>query len=65
MTGAGALTCGATVVPIYQTNSPEECRYVLENSDAKVVVVEDDDPEDITDGRLAQITALLSFRARN
>ena len=36
-----ALTAGATVVPIYQTNSPEECRYVLENSDAKVVIVED------------------------
>ena len=31
------------MVPIYQTNSPEECRYVLENSDAKVVVVEDDE----------------------
>ncbi|HWO15341.1 MAG TPA: long-chain fatty acid--CoA ligase [Solirubrobacterales bacterium] len=38
-----ALSAGATVVPIYQTNSPEECRYVLENSDAKVVVVEDDE----------------------
>jgi long-chain acyl-CoA synthetase len=38
-----ALTIGATVVPIYQTNSAEECRYVLENSDAKVVVVEDDE----------------------
>jgi long-chain acyl-CoA synthetase len=36
-----ALTAGAIVVPIYQTNSPEECQYVLENSDAKVVVVED------------------------
>ena len=36
-----ALSIGATVVPIYQTNSPEECRYVLENSDARVVVVED------------------------
>jgi long-chain acyl-CoA synthetase len=36
-----ALSIGATVVPIYQTNSPEECAYVLENSDAKVVVVED------------------------
>jgi long-chain acyl-CoA synthetase len=36
-----ALSIGATVVPIYQTNSPEECGYVLENSDAKVVVVED------------------------
>ncbi|MDX6588908.1 MAG: long-chain acyl-CoA synthetase, partial [Solirubrobacterales bacterium] len=36
-----ALSIGATVVPIYQTNSPEECRYVLDNSDARVVVVED------------------------
>ncbi len=38
-----ALTAGATVVPIYQTNSPEECEYVLENSDAKAVIVEDDE----------------------
>jgi long-chain acyl-CoA synthetase len=36
-----ALSIGATVVPIYQSNSPEECRYVIENSDAKVVIVED------------------------
>jgi long-chain acyl-CoA synthetase len=38
-----ALSVGATVVPIYQTNSPEECRYVLDNSDSKVVIVEDDE----------------------
>src|SRR5437016_5559795 len=38
-----ALSAGAIVVPIYQTNSPEECQYVLENSDAKAVVVEDAD----------------------
>src|SRR5687768_3745924 len=38
-----ALTAGASVVPIYQTNSAEECEYVLENSDAKVVIVEDSD----------------------
>ena len=36
-----ALSAGATVVPIYQTNSPEECQYVLENSDARAVIVED------------------------
>jgi long-chain acyl-CoA synthetase len=46
-----ALSAGATVVPIYQTNSPEECQYVLENSDAKVVIVEDDE-------QLAKITAI-------
>ncbi len=38
-----ALSAGATVVPIYQTNSAEECAYVLENSDAKVVVVENEE----------------------
>jgi long-chain acyl-CoA synthetase len=38
-----ALSAGATVVPIYQTNSPEECQYVLENSDAVAVIVEDDE----------------------
>jgi len=38
-----ALTAGAVVAPIYQTNSPEECQYVLVDSDAKVVVVEDDE----------------------
>ena len=38
-----ALSAGATVVPIYQTNSPEECQYVLENSDAVAVICEDDE----------------------
>jgi long-chain acyl-CoA synthetase len=38
-----ALTAGATVVPIYQTNSPEECHYVLEHSDSKAVIVEDEE----------------------
>jgi long-chain acyl-CoA synthetase len=42
-TDFAALSAGAVVVPIYQTNSPEECQYVLENSDAKVVVVEDEE----------------------
>jgi long-chain acyl-CoA synthetase len=36
-----ALSVGAIVVPIYQTNSPGESQYVLENSDAKAVIVED------------------------
>jgi long-chain acyl-CoA synthetase len=37
-----AILCtGAIVVPIYQTNSPEECEYVLHHSEAKAVIVED------------------------
>src|ERR1700761_5762504 len=48
-----ALSIGATVVPIYQTNSPDECQYVLENSDARVVVVEDEE-------QLAKVRAVRS-----
>jgi len=38
---AGIACSGATVVPIYHTNSPEECRYVLAHSGARAVVCED------------------------
>ena len=41
-----ALCAGATVVPIYQTNSPEECLYVLKHSDSKAVVIEDQEQFD-------------------
>ncbi len=37
----GILAAGATVVPIYQTNSPEECHYVLEHSESVAVILED------------------------
>jgi long-chain acyl-CoA synthetase len=36
----GALCAGAAVVPIYQTNSPEECLYVLAHSEAVLVFCE-------------------------
>jgi long-chain acyl-CoA synthetase len=32
---------GAVVVPVYPTNSPEECEWVLGNSDSRVVICED------------------------
>lgn len=37
----GAFCAGAVVVPVYHTNSPEECEYVLSHSGAKVVLLED------------------------
>jgi long-chain acyl-CoA synthetase len=37
----GGLCAGATVVPVYQTNSPDECRHVLADSDARLVFCED------------------------
>jgi long-chain acyl-CoA synthetase len=39
----GAICAGAAVVPVYQTNSPEECQYVLEHSGATVLLAEDED----------------------
>jgi long-chain acyl-CoA synthetase len=37
----GAMCAGAVVAPIYHTNSPEECRHVLEHSEARLVLCED------------------------
>ena len=37
----GILTAGATLVTIYQTNSPEEVQYVLHHSDSRAIFVED------------------------
>jgi long-chain acyl-CoA synthetase len=37
----GITSTGAVAVPIYSTNSPEECQWVAGNSEARVVVCED------------------------
>jgi long-chain acyl-CoA synthetase len=39
----GALCAGAVVTPIYHTNSPPECAYVLENSDSRIVFCENEE----------------------
>ena len=38
MTDFAALCAGATTVPIYPTLMPEQIKYIIDNSDAKVVV---------------------------
>jgi long-chain acyl-CoA synthetase len=35
------ICAGAVVVPVYQTNAPEECHYVLEHAGASVLFLED------------------------
>jgi long-chain acyl-CoA synthetase len=37
----GITTAGAVVVPIYPTNSPEECQWVAGNSESVAIVCED------------------------
>ena len=50
----GATSAGAIVVPIYQTNSPEECHWVLSDSDACAVVCENE----------AQLAKIATIRDR-
>jgi long-chain acyl-CoA synthetase len=47
----GATAAGTIVVPIYQTNSPEECHWVLSDSEACAVVCENEE-------QLAKIAAI-------
>jgi long-chain acyl-CoA synthetase len=42
-TDLGATSTGIVVVPIYQTNSPEECEWVLTDSGACAVVCENEE----------------------
>ncbi len=46
-----ATAAGTVVVPIYQTNSPEECLWVISDSDACAIVCEDEE-------QLAKIAAI-------
>jgi long-chain acyl-CoA synthetase len=39
----GILATGAASVSIYQTNSPDECHYVLDHSESRAVFVEDEE----------------------
>ena len=39
----GCLSIGAAIAPIYITNSPEQVRHVIADSDSKVAVVEDNE----------------------
>jgi long-chain acyl-CoA synthetase len=50
----GATQTGACVVPIYPTNSPEECEWVLSDSGARFVICED----------AAQAAKIAEVRAR-
>jgi long-chain acyl-CoA synthetase len=50
----GATQAGAVVVPIYPTNSPEECEWVAGDSDSKAIVCED----------ASQVAKIAEVRAR-
>ncbi|MCW2924228.1 MAG: putative long-chain-fatty-acid--CoA ligase [Thermoleophilia bacterium] len=41
LTDYAILGTAATTVPIYQTSSPDECRYIIDNAKGSVIFVED------------------------
>ena len=49
-----ATSAGAVVVPIYQTNSPEECLWVISDSEASAIVCENEE----------QLAKILAIRDR-
>jgi long-chain acyl-CoA synthetase len=54
----GAICAGATVVPVYHTNSPEECEYVLAHSQARILICEDAAQREKVESVRAQLPAL-------
>ena len=53
-TDLGATSAGIVVVPVYQTNSPEECHWVLSDSGASAVMCENEE----------QLAKILAVRDR-
>jgi long-chain acyl-CoA synthetase len=50
----GILLCGAATVPIYASTTPEQCAFIIRDSGAKLVIVED----------AAQLEKVLRLRAQ-
>lgn len=58
------ITVGAVNVPIYATNSAEECRYIIDNSDAKMCFVgEKEHTQKIlaVKGKLQNLKKIIAF----
>src|SRR3712207_1186360 len=53
----GITTAGGTVVPIYPTNSPQECEWVAGNSESRFLICEDA-------GQLAKIRSVRASLPR-
>ncbi len=54
------LAARAICVPIYASNTPDEVRYILQNSGARLLFVDDDVPDAKQAGRLTRARARLA-----
>jgi long-chain acyl-CoA synthetase len=48
-------SCGATSVPVYASNTPEELHYILDDAGVTVCIVDDDRPDGRQAGRLSRL----------
>ena len=46
ITDMAILSCGAVTTPIYQSNTAEQCEYVIHHSDCKIIFLEDQEQLD-------------------
>ena len=51
------MGAGATAVPIYASNTPSEAEFIINDSGAKAVFIDGDEPEGRQSGRWWSLTA--------
>jgi long-chain acyl-CoA synthetase len=57
VTDLAISAAGGITVPIYASNTPDECRYILQNSESSYLFVDNDAPDGKQPGRLTRIRA--------
>ncbi|MFL5319808.1 MAG: AMP-dependent synthetase/ligase [Myxococcaceae bacterium] len=50
----------AVTIPIYSSNTPDEARYILQNSDASFLIIDNDEKDAKQPGRITRIRQKLS-----
>ena len=53
------LSAGGVTIPIYPSNIPEQCEYIINNSDSLYVIVEDRTPEERMEITQEAVAAIL------
>lgn len=58
---AAVMACGGVLATIYETDSAEQIRNIIDNSDAKLLIVETTEMRDKADGTLEECPSLESI----
>ena len=58
LTDAAVMACGGVLATVYDTDSAEQIRNIVNNSDAKLLIVQDIDMRDKADGAIEECPSL-------